>query len=222
MEKHTKNDAEKQDITAYAMLPVWLIRGGKEVTHGALRMYAAIKTYTKNGENVAWPSQETLAKDLGFSVRQVRTMLKQLEACGGVRIDLRLNDDGTLGRNYVYTLAWDKPFKKHRKDTAAEIVEESCRNTDVVDEIAEESCRSTEEESCRSIEEESCRLTTPTEHTLNSSKENPLGKAPLSGAGRLFVVPDENQRDEVSEDEAKERAIDAAFAALGRKRKRAS
>lgn len=218
MEKHTKNDAEKQDVTAYAMIPVWMIRGGKGVTHGALRLYAAIKSYTKNGQNVAWPSQKTLAEDMGVSERQVRTMMHQLEDCGGVRVELRRNDDGTRGRNYVYTLAWERPFAKHRKDTSDDLAEENFHSPAPDEETVEENFRSIAEENFPSIPEESCRLTTPTEHTLNSSKENPLGNVPLSRENRLFLVEDENSEN----DDAKERAIDAAFAALGRKRKKAS
>lgn len=201
--------------TSFAQVPVWLIRSGKDISHGALRLWAVIKTYTKNGDSVAFPSQKTIAEDMGVSVRQVRTYTQQLYDAGAVNVDLRQNDDGLLGRNYVYTLAWDEPF--HRQ------VEEQRKETSPTldDDIAEENFRSTAEENFPSTAEENFRLTTPIEHTPNISTSPPLQEVPLSRSGRLFVVPDENEGDEVSEDDAKERAIDAAFAALGRKRKKA-
>lgn len=50
------------------------------------------------------------------------------------------------------------------------------------------------------------------------NQKNPLGNVPLSRENRLFLVEDEN----FENDDAKERAIDAAFAALGRKRNKVS
>lgn len=116
------SNASKKPDTAYAQIPVWLIRAGKEVTPGALKLYAALKTYTKNGANHAFPSQETLADDIGVSSRQVRTYMQQLKDCGGVRYQLRRNEQGKKTRNYEYMLAWDRPFTKdeeYRNDTSA-------------------------------------------------------------------------------------------------------
>lgn len=172
--------------TNFAQVPVWLIRSGKDISHGALRLWAVIKTYTKNGEPVAFPSQKTIAEDMGVSVRQVRTYTQQLYSAGAVNIDLRQNDDGSLGRNYVYTLAWDEPF--HRQ------VEEQRNETSPVqdDGIAEENFRSIAEENFPSTPEENFRLTTPIEHTPNTSTSSPALEVPLSSAPKLFFGDDEN------------------------------
>lgn len=117
------SNASKKPDTAYAQIPVWLTRGGKAVTPGALKLYAALKSYTKNGRNHAYPSQETLAEDLGVSSRQVRTYMQQLHACGGVRYQLRINKQGKTSRNYEYQLAWDRPFREdeeYRNDSSGD------------------------------------------------------------------------------------------------------
>lgn len=149
------NDSNTVD-TPYAQIPVWLIRAGKEVTPGALMLYAALKTYTKNGHSRAFPSQETLAEDMGVSSRQVRNYMQQLKDCGGMRYRLRLNDKGKKTRNYEYMLAWERPFTKDEEypDDASD------KNSP-----PEENFRSPPEQSFRSIAEEKFRLTTPTEHT---------------------------------------------------------
>lgn len=175
--------------TNFAQVPVWLIRSGKDISHGALRLWAVIKTYTKNGEPVAFPSQKTIAEDMGVSVRQVRTYTQQLYNAGAVNIDLRQNDDGSLGRNYVYTLAWDEPF--HRQ------VEEQRNETSSTqdDETGEENFRSAAEENFPSTAEENFRLTTPIEHTPNISTSSPVPEVPLSSVSKLFLRDDENEEE---------------------------
>lgn len=215
MKKHTKNNDESQDVTPYAQIPVWLIRGGKDVTHGALRMYAALKTYTKNGHNTAFPSQKKLADDMGVSTRQVRTMMHQLEECGGVRVALRQNDDGTRGRNYIYTLAWDAPFSEEWKETSGELAEENFHSPARDGETVEESCRPTVEENFRSTMEENFHLTTPNELTPNISRKNHLQEVPLSGA-----KSHESFEEEKSDPEELERIKQQIFEEFGMRRRK--
>lgn len=59
-------------------VPGWIM-ARKELTAGAKLCFARIANFV-GGQTVAWPSQETLAEELGVSTRQVRDYLRELEA----------------------------------------------------------------------------------------------------------------------------------------------
>lgn len=202
MFKDTKNASLPTDTsgTKYAQVPVWLLRAGKEVSHGAVRLYAVIKSYTRNGQNTAFPSQKTLARDLGVSERQIHTYIHQLKGYEALYFELHKNDDGTRGRNYVYTLVWEDP--KQQKKTSGVIAEENFRSGDDQEETAEENFQWTPEENFRSIAEENFRLTTPTELHPIKTKNPRLGRNLLSSTENDFVS------EEFSEDEIAEKRVD--------------
>lgn len=80
----------------YAPVPLWLLmRVG--VSNGAKLLYARLMLYAgKNGK--AFPRQVTLGADLGVSDRQVRRLLKELEALSLVKARRR-----GVGRSDEYT-----------------------------------------------------------------------------------------------------------------------
>lgn len=167
MHKHINNTSPGGEArTPYAQLPVWIIRGGKDVSNGAFRLYAVLKSYTRNGQNTAFPSQKTIADDIGVSERQVYTYMRQLEAVGALQFELRVKDNGSRAKHYEYTLAWDEPFPAdkadHQKDTSTDSAEDK---TQKPNKSPEESFHRSVEENFESSPEENFRLTTPTELT---------------------------------------------------------
>lgn len=160
--------------TPFAQVPVWLARSGKSVTPGAFRLYVVIKSYAKNGQNTAFPSQETLAKDLGVSERQVYTYMHQLRDAGAMRYELRVKANGSRAKHYEYTLAWDKRFPvendDQQKDTSADL--EDSRPAPK-EKSVEENFHQSPEESFRSSPEENFGLTTLTETTFEYDPDSP-------------------------------------------------
>lgn len=64
----------------YVRLAYTLIRDC-DISDGAFRLYSVLLIYCRQ-EATAWPGQETLAKDIGRSVRQVQYLLSQLKDIG--------------------------------------------------------------------------------------------------------------------------------------------
>jgi DNA-binding transcriptional MocR family regulator len=71
----------------FAIVPLWLV---DLASPAALRLYAWIGAkYASGAAGTAWPSQTTLAADLGASERSVRRWLDELAELGAIRIQYR-------------------------------------------------------------------------------------------------------------------------------------
>lgn len=99
-----------QGRTAFAQIPVWILRAGDTLSHGAVRLYGIIMTYADNRKHTAFPERETLAKDMGASVSTVKRAIKELEDYGAITVKRRRNKrTGNFYSNH-YTLVFDKPW----------------------------------------------------------------------------------------------------------------
>lgn len=110
MHDNTSNDTfEVQGFTPYAQIPRWILRAGKSLSHGAVRLYGVIMTYASNEEKTAFPGREKLAEDLGLRSRQVTSYIKELEAYGAIKVTRRRNRrTGGFHSNH-YTVIFQKP-----------------------------------------------------------------------------------------------------------------
>lgn len=98
-----------QGFTPYAQIPRWVIRSGSSLSHAAVRLYGAIMTYADNSTNAAFPSRETLAKDVGVKPRSISAYIKELEEFGALKVERRRNKKtGNFYANH-YTLVFDDP-----------------------------------------------------------------------------------------------------------------
>jgi hypothetical protein len=95
--------------TKFAQTPTWIARSGKNLSTGAKALHTAIMTYADNEKRSAFPSQETLAHDLGVSDRSVRTYMTELEKFGALIVERRRNK--RTGNFYAnqYELVFDDP-----------------------------------------------------------------------------------------------------------------
>jgi|SRR5690625_2717717 len=193
-----------------------------DISDGAYRLYGALARIVDSHERVGFVLIKTLAKRLNRSESSVKRHLKELTDTGLVVSQQQWVDgQGRYHTHYeagwrqtanIYTLpmeaqAGSKPEPPVKSEPREGV------NADPPGGVKTERGAGPRND----LQYDSPSIPEP----LNP-RENPLGNVPLSSAGRLFVVPDENQGDEDSTDDAKERAIDAAFAALGRKRNKAS
>lgn len=98
-----------EGFTPYAQVPRWVLRSGKHLSVGARALYGVIMTYASNDARTAFPARETLAGDLGVSVRTVVTYIKELESFGALKVERRRNKK--TGNFYAnrYTLIFTDP-----------------------------------------------------------------------------------------------------------------
>lgn len=117
-----------QGFTPYAQVPVWVIRSGKGLSHGARALYACIMTYADNSSKSAFPSRQRLAEDLGCTEKSISRYIKELEDFGALGVDRRRNK--RTGNFYAnnYTLVFENPVESPRdkkgtppKDTSVPI-----------------------------------------------------------------------------------------------------
>ncbi len=92
----------------FAVVPEWVLYH-PDVSDGALRLYCVLRRHADEGGE-AWPSQARLAKLVRKSDRQVRNLLKELEAAGAVRIAPRFNREQGQQSNR-YTVIANDPRK---------------------------------------------------------------------------------------------------------------
>lgn len=95
-------------FTSYAQIPKWVLRN-PELSHGAVRLYGAIMSYADNATRFAFPSRETLAANMGVSVRSIGNYIAELEEREIVEVDRRRNK--RTGNFYAnsYTLVFEEP-----------------------------------------------------------------------------------------------------------------
>lgn len=79
------------------------------LSRGARLLYVILSSYSWD-KDFCYPAQETLAREIGLTDRQVRSLLKELEAAGYIGIRKR----GYESPN-VYILKVLPPGKKYRK-----------------------------------------------------------------------------------------------------------
>lgn len=195
----------------FSIIPHWIIFSG--VSSGAVHLFAVLAKYADYDTHEAFPSRQTLAKGIGKSTDTVDRHVKELQKIGALVVTRR-KLPGTQGnQTNIYELIYAEPAQT---EVSAPVRPGSDDEADLAAHIRPGMAVPVSQGSRNDAAQNDTHLTKP---TLN--KNPSLQEVPLSRAGRLFVVPDENEGDEVSEDDAKERAIDAAFAALGRKRKKA-
>lgn len=195
----------------FSIIPHWIIFSG--VSSGAVHLFAVLAKYADYDTHEAFPSRQTLAKGIGKSTDTVDRHVKELQKIGALEVTRR-KLPGTQGnQTNIYELIYAEPAQTN---VAATVRPGSEDDDDLAAPMPPGVAAPVSQGSRNDAAQNETHLTKPT-HNKNPS----LQEVPLSRAGRLFVVPDENEGDEVSEDDAKERAIDAAFAALGRKRKKA-
>ena len=87
----------RHDLGAFALVPEWVVTS---VSGSAVKMWAKLWIYTGNGTHDAWPSHDTLASDMGCSIRSVKRMLEELEQVGALSIRAR------TGTSNLYSLHW--------------------------------------------------------------------------------------------------------------------
>jgi hypothetical protein len=92
--------------TAFAIVPAWVI---ERVTNGtALRYYMHIACRYSNEKRHAFPSEETLAQDLGDTVRTAQRAIKALRDADALIVTRNRHGNGHLGGNR-YWLPLDDP-----------------------------------------------------------------------------------------------------------------
>lgn len=89
----------------FAILPSSLV-ADRRIGDAAFRVLAALSTYADR-DGWCWPSQQTLASDVGTSRRSVRTQLDVLEEAGYVESSRRIRADGSESSK-TYRLLYDR------------------------------------------------------------------------------------------------------------------
>lgn len=98
-----------QGFTPYAQVPRWVLRSGKALSNGSVRLYGVIMTYAGNETMSAFPTRERLADDLGCGLRSISTWMKELEEFGALIVERRRNKrTGNFYANH-YTLVFAEP-----------------------------------------------------------------------------------------------------------------
>lgn len=108
MEDLTRESLSVEGSVPFAQVPQWLARH-PELSPSAKALYLDIMTYADNKERTAFPSRETLGKDLGVSVRSIGRYMKELEGVGAITVIRRRNKKtGNFYANH-YRLRFNEP-----------------------------------------------------------------------------------------------------------------
>ena len=91
------NAADPIALHGFTQLPNFILRN-PELSIGAKTTYALFLSYAWNN-NLCFPGQDRLAKDIGMSIGSVNTFIKELETCGLVEITRR-----GQGKTNLYTI----------------------------------------------------------------------------------------------------------------------
>ena len=98
-----------EGFTAYAQVPVWVLRSGKNLSQGARSLYATIMSYADNTSRMAFPGKDKLAEDMGTSARSIFTYMKELENFGALKVIRERNPNTGNFRPNRYTLVFSDP-----------------------------------------------------------------------------------------------------------------
>lgn len=109
-----------EGFTPYAQIPRWVLRAGKNLSHGAVRLYGVIMTYADNDSRTAFPGRDKLAEDLGVKARSITNYIQELEDYGALKVLRRRNK--RTGNYYAnqYTLVFNEPDAKDCTRQSAE------------------------------------------------------------------------------------------------------
>jgi hypothetical protein len=91
------NSADPVSLHGFTQLPNFILKDPK-VSIGAKTTYALFLSYAWHN-NLCFPGQERLAKDIGMSIGSINGFIKELEACGLIEITRR-----GQGKTNIYTI----------------------------------------------------------------------------------------------------------------------
>ena len=91
------NSADPVSLHGFTQLPNFILKDPK-VSIGAKTTYALFLSYAWHN-NLCFPGQDRLAKDIGMSIGSVNGFIKELEACGLIEIKRR-----GQGKTNLYTI----------------------------------------------------------------------------------------------------------------------
>ena len=122
MEPNHTATFEVAGLVRFAQVPKWLIRH-PALSPGAKTLYADIMSYADNDTKAAFPSRQTLAKDLNVSVRSITNYIQELESVQAMTVT-RGRKNKRTGNYYAnhYVLHWENPCAKNVPPQGAENV----------------------------------------------------------------------------------------------------
>lgn len=89
---------KRSDIGPFAIVPEWLLNSVSGFI--TLKVWFVIARYS-NVDDVAWPSQETIATRIGCDVSSVKRAIRELEALGAIEVSPRIvSGKGKQGNLY--------------------------------------------------------------------------------------------------------------------------
>lgn len=91
------NSADPIALHGFTQLPNFILRN-PNLSIGAKTTYTLFLSYAWNN-NLCFPGQDRLAKDIGMSIGSVNTFIKELERCGLIEITRR-----GQGKTNLYTI----------------------------------------------------------------------------------------------------------------------
>lgn len=98
-----------EGLTPFAQVPRWILRAGKRLSHGAVRLYGVIMSYADNDTRAAFPGREKLSEDMGVKEWSISKYIKELEEFGAMRVERRRSKrTGNFYANH-YTLIFTRP-----------------------------------------------------------------------------------------------------------------
>ena len=102
-----KDTAQEQDSeqVPFEMIPHWLmdVASSREI-----HLYLILRNYAGR-KDACWPARETLANDMGVSVKTIQRLIKGLELHGALEIQPRYTQSGGQTSNH-YFLRWSDPL----------------------------------------------------------------------------------------------------------------
>lgn len=102
------NSADPIALHGFTQLPNFILRN-PDLSIGAKTTYALFLSYAWHN-NLCFPGQDRLAKDIGMSIGSVNTFIKELEAAGLIEITRR-----GQGKTNLYTINFTVTRKKGLK-----------------------------------------------------------------------------------------------------------
>lgn len=110
MDNHSNESTlQVQGFTPYSQVPRWVLRSGGKLSHGAVRLYGVIMSYTDSNNTVAFPGQTRLSEDMGCGTRSIYTYMKELESFGALIIQKRRNERWGQFKSNNYVLVFNDP-----------------------------------------------------------------------------------------------------------------
>lgn len=91
----------------FSIIPHWVIFSG--ISSGGIHLYAVLMKYADNETGQAFPSRQTLARDLSKTLRTVDSYIKELTSIGALKVTQRKRRDSNENYSNLYTLITAKP-----------------------------------------------------------------------------------------------------------------